>query len=139
MPDNAITAYFTGYSYGDNDPPGSAEIAYPTVHEEAAGTGTFDDPITAAVGKGAPWAPGTVLYAPFLRRYLIVEDQCASCRGAWVDVWVDGRAMSTSAADECMDAITGDHRIVVDPPAGLPVDPGPIAGTSCAAQYGEVA
>jgi hypothetical protein len=139
LPSNPKTfrAYITGFSYYDNDPPGSATIAYPKVHSKAGGTGTYDDPITAAVEEGA-YSPGARFYIPNLRRYFIVEDQCASCTGAWLDLWVDGRAASESGADSCMSAITGDFTVVSNPVQGYPVVSGSIVSSSgCTKQYGD--
>ena len=45
-----LTAYTSGYSYWDNTPPGSADISNGVIHTKAGGAGTFDDPITVAVG-----------------------------------------------------------------------------------------
>jgi 3D (Asp-Asp-Asp) domain-containing protein len=129
------TMYVTGYSYWDNDPPGSGEIAfpksdgYPTVHNTAAGNGTFSNPTTIAVGlvNGVPqFKPGTKLYIPSYRRYFVVEDSCAACGKGhngykWVDVWVDGRTSTVDSADACMNKITGLHKVYVNPPNGYSV------------------
>ena len=45
-----MTVFLTGYSYWDNTPPASAIIGRPVIHQFAAGTGTYDDPVTLAVG-----------------------------------------------------------------------------------------
>lgn len=127
--------YVTGYSYWDNDPPGSGEIAYPkcdgyaTLHCTAAGKGTYSNPITVAVGivSGSPqFKPGTKFYIPALGRYFIVEDSCAACGSGsngykWIDVWVGGSGVSTDVADACMNKITGVHRVIVSPPNGYAV------------------
>lgn len=124
----ATKQYFiTGYSYWDNDPPGSSAIADPVVHTRAGGTGTVADPITVAVGATSGIRPGARLYLPRLHKYLVVEDECASCSGAWLDLWVDGSA-SRAASESCMASITGLWPVVPDPPAGLPVVVGPISG-----------
>ena len=44
-----LVAYTTGYDYPDNTPAGNA-ISNPIIHSGAGGTGTYADPITAAVG-----------------------------------------------------------------------------------------
>jgi hypothetical protein len=55
-------------------------------------------------------------------------------------VWVDGRNETRWAASRCMDRITGAHTVVVNPPRGYAVDPGPIAAADgCTAMYGETA
>lgn len=128
------TAYVTAYSWHDNDPPGSAAIAYPDIRGrgEASGSGTFEDPVTAAVPEGSPYTPGTVLYLPHIQRYVIVEDSCGTSTAApdgctaELDVWVDGADIGADAADECMSSITGDFEVVVDPAADLPVAGGTI-------------
>lgn len=129
-PSPATTNYYvTGYSWWDNDPPGSAAIAYPILHQQAAGTGTYADPITAAVGSGTLKA-GTRVYIPKLSRYFIVEDLCASCTGAWIDVWADGRNLSESAADQCLRGFTGTYPVIVAPPQGLTVTAGAVCGAT---------
>lgn len=140
------TAYVTGYSYYDNTPPGSARIAYPsTLHDVAAGTGSYDDPITLAVGwdraAGPQWPVGSRFYVPFLRKYVIVEDQCGdeaedgpcyqldeAAEGAttWIDVWVGGQGQSKRAADDCMGRITALHTVVYRPAKDYPVNRGDI-------------
>lgn len=126
---NTETVYFTGYGWGDNDPPGSGEIAYPKLHDTAGGTGTYADPITAAVGDGA-WEPGTIFYVPHVQRYFIVEDLCASCSGAWIDLWVGGDG-DTGAEADCQSSLTGDYPVEVNPPEGRTVSPGEIMATGC--------
>jgi hypothetical protein len=70
----ATRAFFTLYGWYDNTPP-SAEIAYPTTHDEAGGTGTFADPLTFAAATGAA-RPGTKIWVPRLRKYFVMEDGC---------------------------------------------------------------
>jgi hypothetical protein len=150
-----IQAYLTGYSYFDNTPAGSPSISHPQVHRTAGGSGTYDDPITVAVGHSKAgggdtldWAAGTRFYVPSIKRYLIVEDTCGdgdspqdgachtgfpSSASTWLDVWVDGRDGSSSSAGDCMGRLTGVHPVVVDPGPGLPVTTGSIAsGGGCA-------
>jgi len=78
-----MTVFLTGYSYWDNTPPASAIIGRPVIHHIAAGTGTYDDPVTLAVGwridenkVSEDFQPGTRFYIPRLRKYAIVEDLC---------------------------------------------------------------
>ncbi len=143
--------YLTGYSYWDNTPPGSADISHPVLHRQAGGIGTYDDPITVAVGhaivngQDIPLdVPGTRYYLVAHRRYLIVEDTCgdgprpqdgpcyrlpADLRGratAWLDAWVDGQAAGRAVSDQCMADLTGVTPVVKNPPRGLPVTPGPL-------------
>lgn len=146
----SVSAYLTGYSYYDNDPPGSADICCPTVHSSAAGTGTYADPITLAVGWSGTatydWPIGTRFYIPVLKRYFVVEDSCAACHSGarpagsstWVDAWVGGGDVTNAAADACMNKITGVHTIIRNPPSGYVVVAGPIVSASgCTALYGE--
>jgi hypothetical protein len=140
------TAYITGFSYYDNTPPGSAAIAYrkrdgyPTAHNRAGGYGSYDRPITLAVGwhtrLGPRWPVGARFYLPYLRKYVIVEDKCGdraqlgACwrldnadPGAttWLDVWVNGVGMPRSVSDRCMSRITGIHTAIYRPARGYPV------------------
>jgi hypothetical protein len=130
-----MQVYLTGYSYWDNDPPGSAEISDPVIHRTAGGTGTYTDPITMAVGytsAGPDIAPGTRFYIAGLKRYFIVEDTCAACHSGhngltWVDVYVDGAQGSTAASEAAMSALTGVTQVIKDPAPGLAVTPQPLS------------
>ena len=157
-----ITAYVTGYDVYDNTPPGSPVISNPVLHQVAGGTGTYQDPITVAVGHSIisgkdilDWPQATRFYVPNLRRYFIVEDTCGDgpdpqsgpCHdlstadpGAqtWLDVWVDGSHMSSSAANSCENDITHNQLVIENPPSGYAAIPGPIAGSTCTQQYGNV-
>lgn len=139
------SAYLTGYSWYDNTPPGSAAIAYPrgdypTKHRVAAGQGSYDNPVTLAVGwhqaDGPLYKPGSRFYLPFLHKYVMVEDACGDRAEAgpcyqldqapagastWLDVWVDGHNHPRSASDLCMDQITDLHTVVFQPKRGYPV------------------
>lgn len=146
----SFTAYITGYSYWDNTPPGSGDISHPTLHDNAGGTGTYADPITIAVGHSITggkdildYPAGTRFYLPYLHKYAIVEDTCGDgnapqngpCHSgyqghAWLDIYVDGKA-SRSAADACMNKLTGLHAVIKDPAATYPVSVGSITTTGC--------
>ena len=125
------TAYTTGYSYWDNTPVGSAQIARPIIHDRAGGTGTWKDPITVAVGSGR-FSFGTRFYLPELKKYFIVEDLCGACSdgrggGAYtLDLWVDGSDMGRSGVSSCMGRITGLQPVIKGPSSTLPVSPGSI-------------
>jgi hypothetical protein len=125
-----VSAYVTAYSWHDNDPPGGT-ISDPVLHSTAGGTGSYADPITLAVAKGA-YPPGTRLYLAAVRRYFIVEDTCAACGGlpVWVDMWLDGREASAAAVQDCASSLTGQYDLLLDPSPGLPVDAGPLYGSS---------
>ncbi len=72
----------TSYAAIDNDPSGSRAIAYPSVHSQAGGTGTYNDPITLAADRR--WLPvGTKVYAPRWHKYYVMEDECVECEGDW--------------------------------------------------------
>ncbi|MBB3085443.1 hypothetical protein [Geodermatophilus sabuli] len=150
-----IQAYMTGYSYFDNAPAGSPSTSHPIVHRQAGGTGTYEDPITVAVGHSEAggqdtldWAAGTRFYVPAMSRYLIVEDTCGdgaapqngachtgypSSASTWLHVWVDGRDAGSSSTDSCLGRLTGVRTVIVNAGPGHPVDAGPIAsGGGCA-------
>lgn len=146
------SAFVTGYSWYDNTPSG-ARISHPVLHERAGGTGSYDDPVTVAVGHSISpsgedlldYEPGTRFYVPDLQRYLIVEDTCGDgprpqdgpCHRlddpdnpapegatAWIDVWLDGRDQQRSAVSDCARSITGVHVVVLDARPGYRVAPG---------------
>lgn len=131
--------YMTFYGWPDNSPPGGA-IAYPksdgfpTVHETAGGAGTYDDPITFATDK-AEFPVGTLLFAPVLEKYLVMEDDCAECDTDWsssqkwhIDVWMNSNGTDDSnAVLGCEDRWTQSTTVVeVDPPAGRPATAPPL-------------
>lgn len=159
-PETMHDVYVTGFSWYDNTPPGSATIAFPvsdgwmTKHNTADGVGTYDDPITVAVGYHSDGRlgsaehlidrPGRRFYSPWMDKYFMVEDLCGDqsppesgpCwrdyppeAGIWIDLWVDGRAHDRSVSDACMNRITGvyaNQGIVFRPNRGLPVRQGSI-------------
>ena len=123
--------FTTGYTYWDNSPPGSAQIARPIVHDRAAGTGTWKDPITVAVRAGR-FDFGTRFYLPELKKYFVVEDLCGACNdgrngGAYtLDLWVDGSHLSSAGAAQCASRVTRVQPAIEDPDSDLPVDRGSV-------------
>ncbi|HEX3261114.1 MAG TPA: hypothetical protein VHS35_21540 [Pseudonocardia sp.] len=129
----------TFYAAADNDPAGSAEIAYPNSrHTSAGGTGTYADPLSLATDP-REIRPGVIVYYPTIQKYFVMEDDCAECIDDWsadrkphVDLWMSTTA--DPAVQNCEAALTPDglDTIIVNPPADLPVDPKPLyAGGRC--------
>lgn len=154
-------AYLTSYTYWDNTPPGSADIALPVLHSKAGGTGTYADPITIAVGHSITngvdtpdYPKGTIFYIPNVRKYFIVEDLCGDgskpqngpCHtgfpagaSAWLDMWIDGQSTTSSKATSCANALTKVLRVEINPAPYWIVVPGPVINNGvCATQYGDV-
>ncbi|GAA4253023.1 discoidin domain-containing protein [Dactylosporangium darangshiense] len=148
-------AFFTLYGWYDNTPP-SAEIAYPSVHDEAGGTGTYNDPLTFAAATGAA-KPGTKIWVPRLRKYFVMEDGCDECDQDWngkgpnggpklyhFDLWLGGKGGDPFDAINCEDALTHYNAdgsatledVVIDPPSNEPYDPTPIFDLETGACYG---
>lgn len=134
-----VTALTTWYGAKDNCPPGGA-IAYPVIHSQAGGTGTWADPITFAADARV-FAPGTIIYVPYAAKYFIMEDECQECIHDWnkkrkyhVDLWM-GPDTVTPGGDliACENAMTqSDVVIVVNASSALPVDPTPVfANNTC--------
>jgi chitosanase len=131
--------YVTLYGAHDNTPADSRDIAYPVIHDEAGGTGTYQDPLTFATDK-AELPVGTIIYYPYLKRYFIMEDDCTECDQDWtgggpnggprfphIDLWAG--ASNDSGIDNCEAALTqnGQVDVIIDPPAtGLPLDTTPL-------------
>ena len=131
------TAYVTFYGWPDNTPPDSAAIAYPrkdgfpAVHNHAnkhGERGTWWAPLTLATSpREIP--VGTRVYIPYLRKYGVMEDQCAECVRQWnrsrrwhVDVWVGGKGIAKRRVLAREDALTRSRaRIIINPRRGLPV------------------
>jgi hypothetical protein len=119
---------------------------YATAHDEATeGTGTYDDPITAAgaandEGDSGAILPGTKVYFPYLKKYFIVEDQCAECntdwkKGLWrLDLWMGPSVSQDNPAmlNDCEDTLTrgdqgkGTGTIIVNPKNSYEVEMSPI-------------
>jgi hypothetical protein len=146
-----MQVYLTGYSYWDNTPPGSAQIARPVIHRKAGGTGTYSDPVTLAVGhvkrgtRSTPdYKPGTRFYIERLRKYAIVEDLCGDgnlpqngpCHIGhnglpWIDLYVGGKEAGSTEATQCTYRITGVQTVILNPAPGYPVHPGALSETGC--------
>ncbi len=129
------THLVTWYGWPDNSPPGPG-IAYPTIHSVAGGTGTYADPITFATDP-KEFAPGTILYVPFIEKYVIMEDACAQCITDWssgkrhIDIWMNSDASHGSALLACQDGWTRSAvDVEISPPPDRPVTTPPLFDTS---------
>lgn len=129
-----IDQYVTFYGWPDNDPAGNG-IAYPGLHQGASGTGTYADPITFATDP-KEWKPGTILYLPYLKRYVIMEDSCAECITDWktmkyhIDIWLESNGSFDSQVLACENTLTREKTSVeIDPPSDRPVDATPLFDT----------
>jgi hypothetical protein len=135
--------YMTFYGWPDNSPPGGA-IAYPknggfpTVHNTAGGTGTYADPITFATDQ-AELPVGTVLFAPVIEKYLVMEDDCAECDTDWsssqkwhIDVWMNSNGTDDwDAVLGCEDQWTRSTTVVeINPPPGRSATAPPLFDTT---------
>lgn len=146
-----MSIYLTGYSYWDNTPPGSSAIAKPVLRKRAGGTGTYDDPVTIAVGhkivnnqQFLDFPAGTRFYLTHLRKYAIVEDVCGDgptpqngpCHSGhkglpWLDIYVDGSKSSRAVSDACMNKITRVQPIIQNPAPDYPVVAGSLSESGC--------
>lgn len=151
-----LQAYITGYSYWDNTPRGSTAIARPVIHRRAGGTGTYNNPVTIAVGhviqgvrQTLDYPAGTRFYLPRLQRYAIVEDVCGDghqpqngpCHSGyrgnpWLDIYIDGRRAGQEAAIQCAYRLTGVQDIIINPRRGYPVNAGAITESGCSVAAG---
>ena len=142
-PVHTQSVYMTFYGWPDNSPPGGA-IAYPknggfpTVHNTAGGSGTYADPITFATDQ-AELPVGTLLFAPVIEKYLVMEDDCAECDTDWsssqkwhIDVWMNSNGTDNSnAVLDCEDQWTQSTTVVeVNPPPGRPATAPPLFDTT---------
>ncbi|KAE8148612.1 hypothetical protein BDV25DRAFT_157955 [Aspergillus avenaceus] len=125
----------TFYGYPDNDPPG-AGIAYDCGRGQiAGGTGTFNDPLTFATAPGE-FETCEIIYDPYLRKYLRMEDYCESCNREWgnrvwhIDVWTGSNTVNGGNSQvDCEVKLTPtpqDKPIVRRPGANLAVDTTPL-------------
>ena len=117
----------TFYGFPDNSPPG-AEVRYNCGgrNNKAAGVGTYDNPLTMAAQAGR-FATCEIVYSPYLKKYLRMEDSCTNCSGDWVDVWLGSTTSDGgSALLSCQKTLTGadsaSHAIIQSPPNNLEVN-----------------
>jgi len=149
--DRVMEIFLTGYSYWDNTPPGTAAIAKPVLRREAGGTGSYQDPITIAVGhtlaggrQTLDFPAGTRFYLPRLRKYAIVEDVCGDgptpqngpCHTGhkglpWLDIYVGGGHDNKQASDSCMTRLTGVQATIMNPSPHYPVVAGELTSSGC--------
>jgi len=119
----------TFYGWPDNSPPGNkVAMNCGGRNGAASGNGTYDNPLTMAAEKGR-FANCELVYSPFLKKYLRMEDTCANCNGDWVDIWTGSTTSSGgSALSKCQQTLTGantaSHVIITAPPTGLDVNDG---------------
>lgn len=138
---DTISMYVTFYGWPDNSPPGAA-IAYPVIHSQAGGTGTYNDPVTFATDQNE-FPPGTIVYVPFLSKYFIMEDDCAQCDSDWensqsyhIDLWTGGDGSNADQQIQCEDFLTHNSAdVIVNPPSDLSVDTTPLFDPNTGACY----
>ncbi|ODU03812.1 MAG: hypothetical protein ABS81_12800 [Pseudonocardia sp. SCN 72-86] len=135
----SFSTEITFYSAYDNDPPGSRAIAHPNArHSQAGGTGTYADPLTLA-SDTREIALGTLVYVPLVKKYFVMEDDCAECISDWgggkvphLDLFMpNGNDSSVTA---CQEQLTPAGRVAVElnPPAGRAVSSSPLySGGRC--------
>ena len=154
--------YVTAYSWFDNTPAGSPSISHPVLHRTAGGAGTYENPVTLAVGHSLETGEdvmdipaGTRIYVPSIRRYFMVEDTCGDgpspedgpCHSGaeefgdaslWIDLWIGGEGGSAALAQRCAKAITGVHIVILNPGQNYLVADGAgvIHDGRCDADYG---
>lgn len=78
----------------------------------AGGSGSFNDPLTMASVPGK-YNKCEVVWAPYLKKYLRNEDDCATCGGTQVDIWT-GSGGNPGAQQSCERRLTPDrgHNII---------------------------
>mmetsp|Transcript_28659 Transcript_28659/g.33849 ORF Transcript_28659/g.33849 Transcript_28659/m.33849 type:complete len:236 (+) Transcript_28659:70-777(+) len=122
-----VTGQLTFYGAGDNCPPGG-DIAYPTIHDSAGGTGTYDDPITCASDKS--WLPkGTIVYIAAYKKYFIMEDECEECeedyskKGKYhIDGWIGPDTIEKGSTNCEIQLSIGSTDFVINPGHSHDVD-----------------
>ncbi len=118
-----VSSYITYYGYIDNDPPGT-DIAYPkkdgynTIHDQASGVGSYQDPISFATDPSFISA-GTIVYVPYIKKYAVMEDFCETCSKnikngkKHIDIWVGGSKNSGQNLTQCEEKYTVDSEILI--------------------------
>lgn len=131
-PQQSTMIQLTGYGAPDNNPAGSKKISQPVIHQQAGGSCTFSDPVTFASPGSAgstEFPKGQKVYFPKIKCYGISEDSGATKESIkHIDIYTgDG---PKSVTDKCESDLTGKTNIIVNPPAGEPVNPGPLSTSS---------
>lgn len=129
--------YVTYYGWPDNDPPGNA-IAYPknrysnTLHDTAAGIGTYANPITFA-SDSEHITIGKIYYVIYLRKYIVMEDLCVGCVNSWnasekhIDIWIESSPNFKDELFACQRKLTRRNvEVIIDPSSTFPVDTTPL-------------
>ena len=137
--DGEITnVYVTYYGWPDNDPPGGA-IAYPsdeyseTLHNSTGGDGTYDNPISFASDPDL-FSPGTIIYVPYIKKYIIMEDMCVTCIENWqdnekkhIDIWMESNENYEDELYACQNQWTRSKtEIELNPPKDRKVSDDPL-------------
>lgn len=106
------------------------------------GNGTYTNPLTVATAPGE-FNECELLYLPYLQKYLIVEDTCASCISDWakepkehhIDVWMEsGRGDDPGKVLGCEEGLTPKRGVSVvrEPGEEYRVDDSPLwEGGNC--------
>jgi hypothetical protein len=115
--------FMTWYGFNDNSCTVETEhdcntIAFPGLgpqkHQVATeGRGTYGDPVTCAASAtnsggdsesagGATLSPGTIVYNPEVKKYFIMEDQCAECTEDYLCEPDDDTTPDTTAPAGCV-------------------------------------
>ncbi len=151
-----FVAYTTGYGWPDNTPPGG-DISSGILHFSAGGSGTYQDPITLAVGHSISggkdtldYQAGTRFYIPAFKKYFIAEDTCGDgsepqngpCHTGyqghpWLDLWVGGEGYASSPVISCAGTVTDTHLVIQNPASNYAVVPGPLYSGSCTSLFGD--
>jgi hypothetical protein len=116
----------TFYGFPDNDPSGT-NLAHDCGRGPfAAGDGSYANPLSLAMFAGiGTFNPCEIVYSPYLKKYLRLEDDCASCTDpatglgdpGWLDVWmgsytVDGGARLLACYDTFTDTAQHNHNVI---------------------------
>lgn len=130
--------WISTYTYQSNGNGNNANIeyakdyGYPTVHNLAAGIGTYKNPITFA-SQTDEFRPGQRIYIPILHRYFMKEDWCSTCYTRkdhkWqTDLWIGKVSQAELNSTDPRAATNWWFRtaIIVNPPRGLKVSTRPL-------------
>jgi hypothetical protein len=133
-------------AYSSKDYPDNSKLIYKDGADNKGGNGSFGSPIIAAVPPHLEecLSPGTRIYAPHLKKYLIIADKCPTSKDPnnpneekcipgknMIDVWMYTKPENvTSKVEECHNKWTGKGfeqpwDVVINPPNSKPVDTTP--------------
>ncbi|GCF07209.1 polysaccharide lyase [Dictyobacter arantiisoli] len=144
-----VSTVVTWYGYDDNSGQTESQLAssliaygksdgFPTLHNQTTeGKGTYDDPVTfAAPDRNVKtyFPVGSIIYVPFVKKYFIMEDQCAGCQDGigHADLFMGPARKVGGDVQGCENNVTPNNavNVIINPGPGFEVNTTPMFTSS---------